>query len=271
MFVSDRKRLAEVFDGTMELCRMDRQLKKKVAMSIEGQKVILEGDSVFVPKEKFEEPAQIIVSKKRTLEAAQGYRGKQVCVHNFASSKHPGGGVTRGASAQEECICRISTLYPCLAAKEAMEKFYLPHRRFPNPIGNDDCIYSPGVVVVKTDANCPEELERKGWYEVNVVTCAAPNLREYKGRVTQKELKELHEKRVGRILDIAKANGNTAVILGAFGCGVFMNQPEVVADACAALVKRYRYDFEAIEFAVYCTPKDSRNYDVFKRRLMLFR
>ena len=73
-----------------------------------------------------------------------------------------------------------------------------------------------------------------------------------------------------RILDIAKERGNTVVILGAFGCGVFQNQPEVVAEAYASIVEEYRYDFEVIEFAVYCTPKDTRNYDVFKRRLNVY-
>lgn len=81
---------------------------------------------------------------------------------------------------------------------------------------------------------------------------------------------ELHRKRMRRILDIAKERGNTVVILGAFGCGVFQNQPEVLAEAYASIIEEYRYDFEVIEFAVYCMPKDTRNYDVFKRRLNIF-
>lgn len=90
-------------------------------------------------------PAQIIVSRKRTLEAAKAYTGKKVCVLNFASATNPGGGVTRGSSAQEEAICRCSTLYPCLNNAKMWNAFYVPHRHERNPLHNDDCIYTPGV------------------------------------------------------------------------------------------------------------------------------
>lgn len=269
MAVWDRDRLTEIFNESMEMCN-ERELGIKVASSIQAQRVIQEGDTIDCTGDKHDAPVKIVVSKKRTLEAAKGYKGRQVCIHNFASFKSPGGGVERGAVAQEECICRISTLFPCLTAPEAMEKFYQPHRKMNQPLGNDDCIYTPDVTVFKTDAAYPEELPVYDWYKVNVVTCAAPNLRSYKGRITQKELKGLHIKRIGRVLDIAKANGNDVVILGAFGCGVFQNQPEVVADACVTLIDQYRNDFEVIEFAVYCPPMDTRNYDVFHRRLKVF-
>ena len=81
------------------------------------------------------------------------------------------------------------------------------------------------------------------------------------------ELLELHKKRMSRILDIAKANGAEVVILGAFGCGAFQNSPDVVARAMKETVKKYLYSFKTIEFAVYCPPGDTKNYDVFKRIL----
>ena len=56
-------------------------------------------------KKKYNLPAQVIVSKKRSYESASTYKDKKVCVHNFASASNPGGGVTRGANAQEECLC----------------------------------------------------------------------------------------------------------------------------------------------------------------------
>ena len=69
-------------------------------------------------KARFEDEAKIIVSTKRTFEAAAGYAGQKVAVHNFASATNPGGGVTRGSSAQEECLCRCSVLYFCLSVPE---------------------------------------------------------------------------------------------------------------------------------------------------------
>ena len=81
------------------------------------------------------------------------------------------------------------------------------------------------------------------------------------------ELRAIHERRLTRILDIAAANGEDAVILGAFGCGAFRNDPNVVSAAAAAVVPRYRPRFKVIEFAVFCRPGDTRNYDAFKRAL----
>lgn len=265
-----REQLTDIFNNTAYLCKNDELLKKSVACANEMQKVILETDEVNRPVEKFKTPAKVVVSKKRTLDASRAYVGKRVCVHNFASSTNPGGGVERGAVTQEECICRSSTLFFNLTSPNVMKKFYYPHRKTRKPLGSDDCIYTPDVVVFKTDVAYPELLPKKEWYKVNVITCAAPNLRTYQGRISQKELKELHVKRMRRILDIAKIEGNTVVILGAFGCGVFQNSPEIVAGAYASVVEEYRYDFEVIDFAVYCTPKNTLNYDVFQRRLRAF-
>ncbi|MGN0484364.1 MAG: hypothetical protein ACI4HI_12520 [Lachnospiraceae bacterium] len=63
------------------------------------------------------------------------------------------------------------------------------------------------------------------------------------------------------------AKQEEVVILGAFGCGAFQNDPEVVAEAAARVIKEYLYQFQTIEFAVYCPPRDTRNYEIFSRRL----
>ena len=255
-------------------------LREVVSSSIANQKLILEGDKLpNIEKIRYENQAQIVVSKKRSYEAAGGYWGKKVCVHNFASASNPGGGVVNGAGAQEECLCRCSTLYPCLNTYEMWNGFYTPHRKEHNPIHNDDIIYTPDVTVFKTDTAYPELMDEDIWYQVNVVTCAAPNLRPRPSNsynsgdgdnavnITPEELYEVHVKRLTRILDVALMNGNEVVILGAFGCGAFMNDPYVVAKAAKAVVEEYKYAFETIEFAVYCSPRDERNYEVFKSEL----
>ena len=74
--------------------------------------MILESDEIIeIDKKVYDIPAKVIVSKKRSLEAASAYKDLNVCVHNFASASNPGGGVTRGANAQEECLCRCSSLF----------------------------------------------------------------------------------------------------------------------------------------------------------------
>ena len=64
---------------------------------------------------------------------------------------------------------------------------------------------------------------------------------------------------------MALAEKNQVVILGAFGCGAFMNNPEVVARAAKNVISNYLHAFEIIEFAVYCSPRDDSNYKIFER------
>ena len=155
----------------------------------------------------------------------------------------------------------------------------MPHRRAQDPVHNDDCIYTPEVTVMKTDTSSPELMQPADWYSVNVITCAAPNLRlmpsnkmnigdgNKKVKIPDDELQALHEKRLTRILDIALSEGNEVVILGAFGCGAFENNPEVVARAAKNVIEQYQHAFKVIEFAVYCLPRDDTNYVIFNRML----
>ena len=229
--------------------------------------------------ERYEGEAKLIVSKKRSYEAASAYKDSKICVHNFASATNPGGGVVRGSSAQEECLCRCSTLYFSLNTKEMWDGFYSSHRAEHNPLHNDDCIYTPDVVVFKKDTANPSLMSEEEWYSVNVITCAAPNLREKPSnmmnsgdghkaaKISDKDLLALHEKRLAKILDIALSEGNEVVILGAFGCGAFENKPEVVAKAAKNVISKYMHAFKIIEFAVYCSPRDDSNFKVFERIL----
>ena len=273
-----REENVSIYIDTRILCKEHNGLKEAIAESIKSQKLILEKDTVpCVNNNLYSEPVQITVSKKRSYEAASAYKNQKVCVHNFASASNPGGGVAMGASAQEECLCRCSTLYPCLNTSEMWDGFYTPHRNAQNPIHNDDIIYTPGVVVIKTDTESPELMKEEDWYKVNVITCAAPNLGRHPGNrynsgdgneaveAAKSELMAIHEKRLRRILDVAALEGNEVVILGAFGCGAFCNDPEVVAQAAKKVIADYRYMFRTIEFAVYCRPWDEGNYLVFDR------
>ena len=221
---------------------------------------------------------RLTVSPKRTFEAASAYaRTMKTCVLNFASASNPGGGVVNGSSAQEEALCRCSTLYFNLNTNEMWNGFYSPHRAAHDPIHNDDAIYTPRVTVFKGDTAFPTMLPESEWYEVDVISCAAPNLREQPSNrmnsgdgdrrieLSADELRAIHERRLTRILDIAAANEEEAMILGAFGCGAFRNDPNIVSAAAAAVVPHYRTRFKVIEFAVFCRPGDTRNYDAFKR------
>lgn len=266
-----------IFQDTERLSKTNGKLNADLKASASGQKLILETDALEKPNLNiYDEPAKVIVSKKRTFEAAKAYRDNKVAVHNFASASNPGGGVVRGSTAQEECLCRCSYLYFCLNSPDMWDGFYTPHKQARNPLHNDDIIYTPEVTVFKSDTNNPALLPENEWYKVNVITCAAPNLRampsnkhntgdgKKAAKISDKEMLEIHEKRLRRILDVAVSEGNDTVILGAFGCGAFMNKANIVAYAAKNVIKDYMNAFKNIEFAIYCSPRDDTNYKTFR-------
>ena len=269
-----------VFKDTERLCKTNIKLSESVKKATASQKLILEGDDLSEQKKDiYEDVAKVIVSRKRTYEAASAYKENHVAVHNFASASNPGGGVTNGASAQEECLCRCSGLYFCLNTPAMWDGFYKPHRDAHDPIHNDDIIFTPGVTVFKTDKATPQLMNESEWYDVDVITCAAPNLRDQPSNryntgdgnkqvvMKDKDLLALHEKKLRRILEVVLSEGCDTVILGAFGCGAFQNNPEVVALANKNVIKDYLHAFKNIEFAVYCSPRDDRNFKIFERVL----
>lgn len=277
---SAEKRI-EIFEDTMRLCRENPRLAAAVKYSQENTKFYAADD--YPEVNKGGKSGKISVTAERTLQAAKRltaeYAGKKIAVLNFASATNPGGGVTKGSSAQEEALCRCSTLYPCLRKKELFEQYYGMHRNLGDVRYTDACIYTPDVVSLKSDTNLPEAVPESEWFSVDVITCAAPNLRPNPynamnpghgkaAKVTPAELLTIHKKRGAHILDIAAANGADLLVLGAFGCGAFRNDPQIVARAYKEILADKAKMFDEVAFAVYCPPKDMGNYNTFKRILL---
>lgn len=275
--------LIQVFEDTRTWYETDPDLKAQVAASIAGTVLYPAGAAPVPHAPRFPEGTAVTVSRRRTLEAAMAQLrkkpGVRVAVHNFASATNPGGGVTRGSRAQEEAICRCSTLYPALCTPELRRSYYQFHRDRHDTRYTDACIYTPDVTIIKTDTAVPERLDPRDWRQVDVLTCAAPNLREKPNnamnpgrgeavKVSDAELLELHRARGRQILRTAAHHGADVLILGAFGCGAFRNPPSVVARAYRELVDEFDGQFRTIEFAVYCTPRDTANYDAFVRAMV---
>lgn len=280
MFNAREKRV-EIFQDTMKLCRENAVLAESIKTSIQSTK-FYPADKEILLSESKDNKGIISVSKDRSFEAAfklrQKYPDGKIAVHNFASATNPGGGVEHGSSAQEEALCRCSTLYPCLKTRELMQQFYYFHRNRNDVRYTDTCIYTPDIMVIKSDTDFPELLPENEWNQVDVITCAAPNLRErpYNSmnpgngnaiKVQDKELLEIHKSRAEKILRTSIANGADLLVLGAFGCGAFCNNPAVVARAYKEVLNNYSGYFDEVVFAVYCPPRNPENYEVFQRIL----
>ncbi|MFG2479532.1 TIGR02452 family protein [Streptomyces fagopyri] len=185
-------------------------------------------------------------ARRLTGERAQGPRGP-VAVLNFASARNPGGGYLRGAQAQEEDLCRASALYACLLR---VGEFYDHHRAHRDPFYTDRVIHSPAVPVFRDGRG--ELLDEP--YTAGFLTAAAPNagvvLRTAPERAG--ELPRALAVRAERVLETAAAQGYRRLVLGAWGCGVFRNDPAQVAAAFRGLLVGGRFEgyFDQVVFGV---------------------
>jgi uncharacterized protein (TIGR02452 family) len=196
------------------------------------------------------------VTNESTLAAARRLGGGAAALV-FASARNPGGGFLTGARAQEEDIARASALHACLSAAPA---FYLHHRANPDLRYSDRVIYSPGVPVFR-DENF-RLLDRP--HRTAFLTAAAPNLRAV--LANQPELAAtvpaVLRARALRVLEVAAAHGHRRLVLGAWGCGVFGNDPAVVASAFAAALDRVD-TFDHVVFAVLDRAPGTPTFDAF--------
>ena len=271
-----RKENIEVFLDTISFINEDDYLSNAVNESIE--KTVIYNTDIDEIK-AIKKLGEVRVSQYRSFEAAmklhQEFLNKRIGVLNFASATNPGGGVTKGSAAQEESLCRVSTLYPVLATEYLLNNFYMPNRLKNNPLHDDTVIYTPDIVIFKSDNNSPTRLKKEDFIKVDVLTCAAPNLREKPGnlynfdgntsiKISDEELYQIHLKRAKQILDVALVNKIDILILGAFGCGAFKNNPYVVAKAYKDILKEYKSYFDLIEFAIFTNEYNKENYLAFK-------
>ena len=278
--MSDRAQRIEVFNDTQEWIKNDPALSASIPVAKKNTTVFYEDDYPAFDFSKTRDTV-ITVSGDRSYQAAMKLHMEnpdaKIAVMNFANAFHAGGGVTTGASAQEECLCRTSTLYPLLYRQTLRNTFYKHHYDLNTPKATDSLVYTEGVIICKTDEDLPKRMPQEDWVTVDVITIAAPDLRNKSNvhvplvnggtHMNNAELFGYHVKRAIHMLTCAAAKGADILVLGAFGCGAFQNDPEVVARAYKTALQEFPKVFRQIEFAVYCPPAGSRNYDVFKRIL----
>ena len=207
----------------------------------------------------------IQVTGETTQEAAHRLAvDGELALLNFASATRAGGGFLQGAKAQEEDLARCSALYECLRTQT---EHYALHRARDSPLYSDAMIYSPAVPFFRVRSE--SRLDRA--YEASVITAAAPNATKAQraGRVTPSELEAIFRRRTGKLLALAEARGQRTLVLGAWGCGVFGNDPVMAADAFATWLEapRFRESFAHVVFAVFDSRPDKPTFEAFARRL----
>lgn len=207
-------------------------IAEAVRRCVENTRVIRPGDWSSILRHGLQaddraEPARVEVTPETTLAAARRLVEREgadrLLVLNFASAKNPGGGFLGGSRAQEESLARSSALY---ASLQTAQEYYDQNRRARTTLYTDHAIVSPDVPVFRDDDGTL--LERP--YEVTFFTMPAVNvgaLRQNSDTVHQVE--RTMAGRVDKLLASAASQAFLDLLLGAWGCGVFRNDPRMIA------------------------------------------
>ncbi|MFD0715753.1 TIGR02452 family protein [Paenibacillus sp. GCM10027626] len=211
----------------------------------EGAGIVKEWSGKQPPQRQAELTVGNMATMKVILDFAQSGL-KQVGVLNFASAKNPGGGFLRGTMAQEESLAASSGLYGTLIRHE---EYYQANRMFKSMMYTDHAIYSPDVVFFRDERF--ELIEQP--VTASVLTLPAVNYGEVlkKGEDAVRACQVMKE-RMRLALAIFAQRGDKNLILGAYGCGVFRNDPIKVAAWWQELLAEEGYGayFDRIVFAV---------------------
>lgn len=194
---------------------------------------------------------KIIVEPMDTISALEKYvpLGK-TAVLNMASSIKKGGGVAKGAMAQEECLFRCSNLFTI------RDDYY--------PLDIHEFIYTNDATFVKSANFKPISVK------ADVITIAAPNINKQNKYYNPKDFETISYEeqiniKINQMLTYANGMKCKNIILGAWGCGVFKNDPTIIANYFKDILKYKRKLFDNIVFAVI-NDKNSvgNNYQIFK-------
>ena len=226
---------------------MEQSIKDSILITpSEGQELLKQYGERYSSLEN-QSQLTIIVENISTVDAIRKLilEGKEkIGVLNFASAKNPGGGFLNGAKAQEESLAASSTLYRTLIVHE---EYYRENRKCNSMIYTNHAIYSPDVVFFRDGSFRLTEPVK-----ASVLTLPAVNMGQVllKGEDPEKA-KQVMRERMKLILSIFARQNCKHLVLGAYGCGVFRNEPIDIARWWKELLEKYFYErFETVVFAV---------------------
>ncbi len=258
-------------DGQPVLLRYDAAALREAAVYLPDRLNALRTEDTSsagsMPQCVCENTDTLALAEKRYGECLSAGELPDVAVLNMASGTEPGGQTRKGAGAQEEDLCRRTSLLMSLES-DAAKEYYAYNKSFQSRLGTDAIIYSPCVEVIK---------DSKGGllaspFAVSAISCSAPMVRFGLEGKTPQEYEQMLCRRIEGILLVAAENGKRRLILGAFGCGIFGNDASLVSDMFRKTIRSFRYKdkasvefFQSIDFAVLCPPGKDYNYKEFCR------
>jgi uncharacterized protein (TIGR02452 family) len=239
-----------------------------VARAVEGTRLYRPGDyaKLELTGSAAAGPASLEVTDETTAEAARRLVAhesvERVVALNFASAKNPGGGFLGGAKAQEEDLARCSALYACQIRHR---DYYDANRSCGSMLYTDHLIYSPDVPFFRD-----ERLELlDAPFTASLITSPAPNAGEASRRGETPLVRATLERRAEHVLRVAAHHRHRVLVLGAWGCGVFRNDPRVVADVFARLLTAgaLARAFTRVVFAIYDRSSARATLRAFEERM----
>ena len=238
-----------------------------IAKAVDGS-VLIPGSQ---PLTEFADPSpsfetKVELTDETTLEACKRLANSEgagpLFALNFANAVHPGGSFLAGAIAQEESLVRSSALYPTLVAH--FEMYEKNHDNL-SAYYSHDMIYSPSVPVFRNDDG--SLLIQP--YEASFITSPAVNaaILKQRGEYDAERVSRVSRERIRRILGTAREKGHETLVLGSWGCGVFENDPAMIAGLFDdELRNEFKGVFRRVVFAVFDVTLSRRVYKAFRDR-----
>lgn len=291
-----RKDNIAVLQDTLSICKQGWYIKDNEKKKLKLTREQMEEARVFLPKEieavsEYKDFQHIHVmgrcgyscvnadsftlARKRTEQLSNDLAkkaAKPVLVLNLANPVNPGGGVRGGAKAQEEDLCRKSSLLLSLESRNSLP-YYEYNRSLHTYMGSDAVIFHPQVEIIKDENG--DLLEDT--VIVAVLTCAAPMLIYGMEGMNRSEYEAMVYRRIMGMLKVAAYLGYKHLVLGAFGCGAFQNDARIISDLFYKALKEFDYDgmkekdmFKRIDFAVMDHSANQYNFREFSRNFANF-
>lgn len=205
-----------------------------------GAKIYEDGDGreLPIPDARFK-ATETRVTTDFASQALFSAKGRAAVV-DAASFTRPGGNYADGAFGPEQALCADSILYPVLC--ELKESYYDKNRGWESGmLFTDRALYLEDVT-----------FSRKGnMKKAGVVVIAAPNrTRALENHRSPEGCDQALSFRIEAIMRIAAAGGADSLVVGAFGCGSYGNDPAQVAGLFGAWLDAHPGVFEEVVFAV---------------------